>query len=68
MTRIELRVEIDDQFFSARTLAGALMQLFSVCKWPSKNIVHDCRNAAERFFAPCQWLPARFRKLSALLK
>ena len=35
--RPKLRSEISNQVFSARTLAEALMQLFSVCKWSSKN-------------------------------
>ena len=45
-----LRAEIDDQFFSARTLAEALMQLFSVCKWPSKNILQRLQKRCRRVF------------------
>ena len=45
-----LRVEIDDQVFSARTLAEALMQLFSVCKWPSKNIVQRLQKRRRTVF------------------
>ena len=35
------------------------MQLFSVCKWPSKNILQRLQKI---FLATCKWLPARFRK------
>ena len=56
-----LRAEIDNQVFSARTFAEALKHLFSVCKWPSKNI---CATIAETlqmgFLATCKWFPARF--------
>ena len=66
--RQSLRAEIDDQVFSARTLAEALMQLFSVCKWPSKNQGWQEYSATiaetlqKGFLATCRWLPARFRK------
>ena len=56
---ILVRAEIDDQVFSARTLAEALMQLFSECKWLCKNTVQRLQKG---FLATCKWLPARFRK------
>ena len=50
-TRVpSVRAEINDQVFSARTFAEALMQLFSVCKWPSKNIVQRLQKG---FLATC---------------
>ena len=43
-----VRAEIDDQVFSARTLAEALMQLHFVCKWPSKNTVQRLQKRCRR--------------------
>ena len=65
----KLRAKIDDQVFSARTLAKALMQLFPVCKWPSKNILQRlqkrCRSV---FLRRVNGFLQDFGKLSSILK
>ena len=64
-----IRAEIDDQIFSARTLAEALMQLFSVCKWPSKNSVQRLQKRYRRvFLRRVNGFLRDFGKLSATLK
>ena len=63
-----LKAEIDDLVFSARTLAEAVMQLFSVCKWPSKNAVQRLQKRCRRvFLRRVNGFLRDFRKLSATL-
>ena len=64
-----LMAEINNQVFSARTLAEALMQLFSVCKWSSKNTVQRLKKRCRRvFLRRVNGFLQDFGKLSATLK
>ena len=63
-----LKAETDDQVFFARTLAEALMQLFSVCKWPTKIIMQRLQKRCRRvIMRRGNGFLLDFRKLSAKL-
>ena len=64
-----LRAEIDDQVFSARTLAEAFDATFFVCKRPGKNIVQQLQKRCRRvFLRRVKGFLRDFGKLSATLK